>query len=403
MGNGFSGLARHMFNFSTLPPLALYIHIPWCTRKCPYCDFNSHEKKDELPEAAYIDALIRDLEQDLPRVWGRRITSIFIGGGTPSLFSAESIDTLLCAIRARLPFNPDIEITLEANPGSSEAEKFREFRTVGVNRLSIGVQSFNDDRLQAIGRIHGRREAIRAAEAAHAAGFDNFNLDIMFALPGQRIEQALADINTAIDLQPTHISLYELTIEPNTLFHSQPPILPADDDAWQMQEQCQARLAERGFQQYETSAYAKPGRQCRHNRNYWEFGDYLGIGAGAHAKISAAQPQGITRLWKLKQPHDYLAKIIGAARIGGESVLSPQDAVLEFMINALRLTEGFAPGLFTAQTGLPFAMVEPPLLDAQQRGLIERSAMAIRPTETGKRLLNDLLQLFMPEPMGADR
>ena len=392
---------RAVFNFSTLPALALYIHIPWCTRKCPYCDFNSHEKKDELPEAAYVKALIADLEHDLPRVWGRRVSSIFIGGGTPSLFSPEALDILLSAVRARVTVLPDAEITLEANPGSSEAQKFRDFRAAGINRLSIGVQSFSDDRLQDIGRIHGRREAIRAAEAAHAAGFDNFNLDIMFALPNQRTEQALADINTAIALEPTHISLYQLTLEPNTLFYNSPPVLPDDDVAWTMQEQCQASLAERGYQQYEISAYAKAGRQCRHNLNYWQFGDYLGIGAGAHAKISAAQPQEIRRLWKVKQPRDYMEKTDSGQHIGGEKLLAPDDAVLEFMLNALRLNEGFQEKLFTTHTGLEFAVIEKPLKEAEERGLIERKDSTVCTTPTGQRFLNDLLELFMPEQTGT--
>lgn len=384
------------FNFTALPPLALYVHIPWCARKCPYCDFNSHEKSGELPQKGYVDALISDLEQDLPRVWGRRVTSIFIGGGTPSLFSPEAIDRLLCGIRARLTVNPDAEITLEANPGSSEMQKFHEFRGAGINRLSIGVQSFNDDLLHGLGRIHGRREAIAAAEVAHAAGFDNFNLDLMFALPNQRVEQAVSDVNTAMALEPTHISLYQLTIEPNTLFHHQPPVLPGDEEAWQMQEQCQAQLAEGGFYQYEVSAYAKTGRQCRHNLNYWQFGDYLGIGAGAHGKITDASQQGITRIWKQKQPQAYLDSAGNPACIGEETALSPNDAAFEFMLNALRLNGGFATHLFTERTGLPLSCIEQPLRQAEQRGLIECDALAIRPTELGRRYLNDLTELFLP-------
>ncbi|MEO5573737.1 MAG: radical SAM family heme chaperone HemW [Gammaproteobacteria bacterium] len=385
-----------MFNFVALPPLSLYIHLPWCARKCPYCDFNSHEKKDALPEREYVQALIHDLEQDLPRVWGRRVTSIFIGGGTPSLFSPDAIDRLLCGIRARLTVNPDAEITLEANPGSSEMQKFHEFRGAGINRLSIGVQSFNDDLLSSVGRIHGRREAIVAAEAAHAAGFDNFNLDLMFGLPGQRISQAIADVNTAIALEPTHISLYQLTIEPNTLFHHQPPVLPTDDESWQMQEQCQEMLADGGFSQYEVSAYAKAGRQCRHNLNYWQFGDYLGIGAGGHGKITDGSQQGITRIWKQKQPQTYLDSAGSPACIGEETALSPDDAAFEFMLNALRLSEGFATPLFTERTGLPLSHIEKPLNQAEQRGLIECDAQEIRPTELGKLYLNNLTEFFLP-------
>lgn len=397
------------FAFAALPPLTLYIHIPWCQRKCPYCDFNSHENTTQISEQAYVDALIADLEQDLPSVWGRRISSIFIGGGTPSLFSPESFDKLLCAVRARLAVSPEAEITLEANPGSSEAQKFRDFRALGINRLSIGVQSFNDDMLHALGRIHGRREAIRAAEAAHAAGFDNFNLDLMFALPQQKIGQALDDVNTAIALEPTHISYYQLTLEPNTLFHKQPPALPTDDDAWQMQELGQELLAVRGFQQYEVSAYAQPGRQCLHNVNYWQFGDYLGIGAGAHAKISDAGQQNITRACKSRQPRDYVNGLMGdpcdpsrfetKRSIGGASLLSPQDAVWEFMINALRLTEGFPCGLFTDHTGLPVSVLERPLMLAQERGLLVCNGQTIQPTTLGKQFLNDLVQIFMPEAM----
>lgn len=385
-----------MFNFTALPPLSLYIHLPWCARKCPYCDFNSHEKKDALPEREYVQALIHDLEQDLPRVWGRRVTSIFIGGGTPSLFSPDAIDRLLCGIRARLTVNPDAEITLEANPGSSEMQKFHEFRGAGINRLSIGVQSFNDDLLSSVGRIHGRREAIVAAEAAHAAGFDNFNLDLMFGLPGQRISQAIADVNTAIALEPTHISLYQLTIEPNTLFHHQPPVLPTDDESWQMQEQCQEMLADGGFSQYEVSAYAKAGRQCRHNLNYWQFGDYLGIGAGGHGKITDGSQQGITRISKQKQPQTYLDSAGSPACIGEETALSPDDAAFEFMLNALRLSEGFATPLFTERTGLPLSHIEKPLNQAEQRGLIECDAQEIRPTELGKLYLNNLTEFFLP-------
>ncbi len=421
---------RAVFNFSALPPLSLYIHIPWCARKCPYCDFNSHAQPDKLPETAYIDALIRDLEHDLPRVWGRRVTSIFMGGGTPSLFSPEALDKLLCAVRARLTVNPDAEITLEANPGSSEYAKFKEFRAVGINRLSIGVQSFNEDMLRRLGRIHGRREAIAAAEAAHAAGFDNFNLDLMYGLPEQVLPQALDDLNTALALEPTHLSHYQLTLEPNTWFHRHPPALPDDDVSFEMQGQCQERLAERGFPHYEVSAYAQPGRACRHNVNYWEFGDYLGIGAGAHSKITAVQDarmprtqgcvraadasvapgilplatlahpcasqQGITRIWKQKQPQAYLDSAGNPACIGEETALSTNDAAFEFMLNALRLNGGFATHLFTERAGLPLSCIEQPLRQAEQRGLIERDALAIRPTERGRRYLNDLTELFLP-------
>ncbi len=383
-----------MFHFTTLPPLSLYIHLPWCARKCPYCDFNSHE--GEVQERAYVDALVNDLEQDLPRIWGRPVVSVFIGGGTPSLFSPEALDRLLCAVRARPRLSPQAEITLEANPGSSEYEKFREFRALGINRLSIGVQSFDDDSLKRLGRIHGRSEALRAAEAAHEAGFESFNLDLMFGLPEQTLKQAESDIATALALEPAHLSYYQLTLEPNTLFHHQPPQLPEEDVIAAMQERAQERMAERGFQHYEVSAYARKDAQCKHNLNYWQFGDYLGIGAGAHGKITDAQQQAITRLWKLKQPRDYIEKAETPERIGEESLLTPADVAFEFMLNALRLTEGFTSNLFTEHTGLPLSVIDQPLKQAEERGLIERNAQGVRPTAQGQLYLNDLTALFLP-------
>jgi len=385
-----------MHNFTALPPLSLYLHIPWCVRKCPYCDFNSHEKKSGIPEKQYVAALLSDLEQELPEIWGRQVQSIFIGGGTPSLFSPEALDELLCGVRARLNLQAHAEITLEANPGTMEAGKFHEFRSLGINRLSIGVQSFNDDALSRIGRIHGRKEAIRAAEQAHDAGFDNFNLDLMFGLPQQTLALALEDNHTAIALEPTHLSHYQLTLEPNTLFHHNPPVLPQDELLWSMQEQCQEQLAEAGYTHYEVSAFAKAKRQCRHNLNYWQFGDYLGIGAGAHGKISNAQHQSITRRSKLRHPDEYLAKASSPERISTEQQLSEQDAGFEFMLNALRLTDGFAPHLFSDQTGLPISVVEEPLRRAEELELIDWDIKLIRPTEKGRNYLNDLLQLFLP-------
>ena len=385
-----------MFNFTSLPPLSLYVHIPWCVRKCPYCDFNSHEQKNGIPERQYITALISDLEQELPAIWGRQVHSIFIGGGTPSLFSAEALDTLLSIIRARLNLQPNAEITLEANPGTIEADKFHEFHSLGINRLSIGVQSFHADALQRIGRIHGRKEAIRAAELAHDAGFDNFNLDLMFGLPQQSLVQALNDINTAIALEPSHISHYQLTLEPNTQFHHNPPVLPEEELLWSMQEQCQEKLAEANYQHYEVSAYAKPDRRCLHNLNYWQFGDYLGIGAGAHGKISNAQYQTITRTSKLRHPDEYLAKASSPACISSEQTLKPKDAGFEFMLNALRLTEGFAPHLFSDHTGLPISIIEQELRQAEEQELLEWDIKLIRPTERGRNYLNELLQLFLP-------
>ncbi len=382
-----------MLNFASLPPLSLYVHIPWCVRKCPYCDFNSHEARGEVPEREYIDALLRDLEQDLPRVWGRIVHTIFIGGGTPSLFSSEAIDRLLSGIRARLALDQNPEITLEANPGTVELERFQGFRAAGVNRLSIGIQSFDEEKLKALGRIHGHTEALRAAEAARAAGFDNFNLDLMFGLPSQTVEQALSDIRTAIGLRPTHLSAYQLTIEPNTLFHARPPALPDDDAAWDMQSRIQAELAAAGYRQYEISAYAQPGYECRHNLNYWRFGDYLGIGAGAHAKITDAS--GITRLWKVKHPGEYLRTAGTTESFGGEQKLSRHDATVEFMLNALRLTDGFPSPLFQERAGLPISACEPELAQAENQGLIEWNAQTIRPTPQGRRYLNNLLELFV--------
>ena len=384
-----------MFNFAAPPPLSLYIHLPWCVRKCPYCDFNSYRLGEELPEQAYIDALIRDLDQDLPRVWGRRIQSIFLGGGTPSLFSPDSIDALLSAVRARLPFDADSEVTLEANPGSVDLGRFKGFREAGVNRLSIGVQSFEQEKLRALGRIHGREEALRAADAARAAGFDNFNLDLMFGLPNQTVKQALADVRTAIDLAPNHLSVYQLTIEPNTAFYAAPPELPDDDIRWTMQQQLQEVLRDNGYQQYEVSAYAREGKRCKHNLNYWRFGDYLGIGAGAHGKISDAE--GISRTRKINQPNAYMGKAGTAQGITDDRRLSQEDAIVEFMINALRLTDGFPVPLFQERTGLPISVAMNALKTAEQRGWLTRGARTICPTDTGRRFLNDLLCLFLPD------
>jgi oxygen-independent coproporphyrinogen-3 oxidase len=390
-----------MFHFPSLPPLSLYVHLPWCVRKCPYCDFNSHAVRDALPEQAYVDALLRDLDGELPHSEGRTIETIFLGGGTPSLFSPQAIAQLLTGIRARTALAPDAEITLEANPGTVDVERFKGFRDAGVNRLSIGIQSFDDDKLKALGRIHGRAEALRAAQAARTAGFDNYNLDLMFGLPRQTVEQALADIRTALEQQPTHLSAYQLTIEPNTLFHARPPVLPDDDAIWDMQLAIQAELAAAGFKHYEVSAYARPGFECRHNLNYWTFGDYLGLGAGAHGKLTRADT--ITRTWKLKRPEDYLDKAGTTAAIGGTQTLAPDDAAFEFMLNALRLTDGFPATLFTARTGLPLSAIEPALRQAEARGFIVRDADNIRPTATGRRLLNDLLILFLPDTRTAAR
>ena len=386
-----------MFNFTALPPLSLYIHFPWCVQKCPYCDFNSHELKKDLDEKKYIDALISDLEQELPSFWGRSISSIFMGGGTPSLFSPESIDRLISALRARIPFAPNIEITMEANPGTVELGKFNEFNHAGINRLSIGIQSFNDEKLKRLGRIHGRKEAIRAAEYAHDAGFNSFNLDLMYGLPNQSLTQAIDDIETAIALEPKHLSHYQLTIEPNTLFHHHPPTVPNDDKLWEMQEACQEILANHSYLQYEISAYANDEYQCQHNLNYWQFGDYLGIGAGAHGKLTNAPEQKITRSWKVKQPQDYLNKATSSERISGEKILTREDAAFEFMMNTLRLNNGFETEIFQQHVGLPISIIEKQLKHAEEKGWISWDLKRIKPTDRGRQYLNTLLELFIPD------
>jgi putative oxygen-independent coproporphyrinogen III oxidase len=386
-----------MFNFTATPPLSLYIHIPWCVRKCPYCDFNSHAVQENIPEAAYITALIADLEQDLPSVWGRTIETVFIGGGTPSLFSPEGIDRLLGDIRARMPLKPNAEITLEANPGTVDQARFRGFRDAGINRLSIGAQSFQSNLLRNIGRIHDDREAIIAVEAAHHAGFDNINVDLMFGLPGQSTEQALIDLRTATALEPTHISWYELTIEPNTWFHRHPPQPAADDILWDMQQAGSSLLVTKGFERYEISAYARNNQQCRHNLNYWHFGDYLGIGAGAHAKISNAATREITRTAKTRHPRSYLETAHSRQRISTSSRLTVDDVVLEFAMNALRLDRGFSPAIFTAATGLPGTVIEGIINNGVADGLLSRDNTTIKATARGRRYLNELLQQWMPE------
>jgi oxygen-independent coproporphyrinogen-3 oxidase len=381
------------------PPLSLYIHTPWCVQKCPYCDFNSHAAPNGAPETEYIAALLRDLEQDLPRIWGRAISTVFIGGGTPSLFSPASIDALLQGVRARLRLLPNAEITLEANPGTVDIARFEGYRRAGVNRLSIGIQSFDDAMLRRIGRIHGGAEAIKAAQAARLAGFDNFNLDLMFGLPGQTLEAALRDLETAIALQPPHLSWYQLTLEPHTEFaRSPPPALPDDDALWEIQQAGQALLAGGGYGQYEISAYARAGAQCRHNRNYWEFGDYLGIGAGAHGKLSGAD--GIRRYAKPRHPREYLrcygeTTPADSVEADGEP-LRAADAALEFMLNALRLRHGFDETLFSARTGLPLDSIAQPLRQARSRGWLLMENQRITPTPLGLQYLNELLELFVP-------
>jgi len=390
----------------SLPPLSLYIHLPWCLRKCPYCDFNSHEVRgqvSDLPESEYVAALMRDLEAALPLIWGRKVISIFFGGGTPSLFSAQSIDTILSAVRALLPLELLAEVTLEANPGTFEAQKFSDFRAAGINRLSIGIQSFNPRHLQSLGRIHDAGDAHRAVEIARK-NFDNVNLDLMYALPHQTLEEARNDIETAIACGVAHISAYHLTLEPNTLFHRYPPSLPDDDSAAEMQVTIEQTLASAGYINYETSAFAQAGRESRHNMNYWLFGDYLGIGAGAHSKISF--PDKILRQARYKQPKEYLAKAEPEMLASGPPVMEQHevaraDRAFEFMMNALRLTEGFATETFVERTGLPITTIQRQLEEAERRGLIERDYRHIAPTLTGRRFLNDLLQLFLPETSKA--
>jgi oxygen-independent coproporphyrinogen-3 oxidase len=379
-------------NLGTLPPLSLYIHFPWCVRKCPYCDFNSHEVKTSFDEDLYLSALRADLEAALPLVWGRKIYTIFIGGGTPSLMSAAGLDRLLSDVRTLLPIDGNAEITMEANPGTFETEKFRSFHASGVNRLSIGIQSFNSQHLQALGRIHDGDEASRAIDIAQKY-FDNINLDLMFALPGQSLEEAKRDVDIAIKFAPQHLSLYHLTLEPNTYFAKYPPVIPDDDLSAEMQDEIQSRMLQAQYGNYEVSAYAKRGREARHNLNYWNFGDYLGIGAGAHSKLSF--PHRIVRQARYKQPKTYMEESLRGAAVQ-ESIEIPRNEIgFEFMLNALRLNQGFEVNLFNDRTGLLLSSLEKPLNIAEKKGLIERDHKIIRPTILGRRFLNDLQQLFL--------
>ena len=386
-----------MFNFSAPPPLSLYIHFPWCERKCPYCDFNSHALKDELPEQAYIHALLKDLEQELPSVWGRSVHSIFLGGGTPSLFSAAAIEQLLEGVRARLPLHPDAEITLEANPGSAEQERFSGYRKAGVTRLSIGLQSLNDKHLHALGRIHDSAQAIRAVQSARLAGFDNFNLDLMFALPGQETGEAIRDLEQLIELQPPHISWYQLTLEPNTFFHAHPPQVPDDERKWEIQLRGQELLLKHGYIQYEVSAYSRGGQCCAHNLNYWKFGDYLGIGAGAHGKITDGANNCIYRYSRRKHPQDYLATAGTEHSIDTSRKLTEAETVFEFAMNRLRLNQGFSLDEFENRCGLQRLHIIPLLEKAQQRGLLVLEGDIVRHSQKGWLFLDDLIELFLPE------
>lgn len=377
-----------------LPPLSLYIHIPWCVRKCPYCDFNSHTVKDELPEQRYIDALLRDMRDELGAVQGRSIDTIFIGGGTPSLFTPQGIEQILSGIAALTPLSSGAEITMEANPGTFEQERFAGFKAAGINRLSIGIQSFNTEHLQTLGRIHNEKDALHAIQKAQQIGFDNINLDLMHGLPQQTPQQALNDLQQAIDLEPQHISWYQLTIEPNTEFHSKPPTLPEDEALWAIQEQGQALLAQHGYQQYEISAYAQPGRQAQHNLNYWRFGDYIGIGAGAHGKVSWPTDNRINRRWKQRQPKAYMDAL---SPLSGEQNITEDERPFEFMMNALRLSNGVSSDLFAERTGLELQQITPLLQRAIEKGLLIDNPALIAPTEQGKLFLNDLLEMFLVE------
>ena len=377
--------------------MSLYIHIPWCVRKCPYCDFNSHEAKSDLPEQQYVAALIRDLELALPQIWGRKVYTVFIGGGTPSLFSAQSIETILNTVRMLLPLDVNAEITLEANPGTVEVSKFAGYREAGVNRLSLGIQSFNDAHLKALGRIHGANEARRAVEIAQQH-FDNINLDLMYGLPQQTVAEAEADVRTALEFAPQHLSCYHLTLEPNTLFHRYPPALPDDDVSSEMQQRIEQLLATQGYQHYETSAFAQPKKQSRHNLNYWQFGDYLGIGAGAHSKLSFHNK--VLRQMRHKQPQAYIEAVARDAPLQTEHEVGRDQLPFEFMMNALRLNAGVAATLFTERTSLPLLLIQRELEQAQQRGLLLVDLKRIAPTTLGQRFLNDLLQVFLTNPSG---
>lgn len=384
-------------SLAALPPLSVYVHLPWCLKKCPYCDFNSHAWSSgagALPEARYLDALRADLEAALPFVWGRRVHSVFLGGGTPSLFSPDAIATLIGDLRARLPLEPGCEITLEANPGTFERERFRAFRAAGVTRLSIGVQSFDDDRLRALGRVHDGAQARAAIEEA-AAAFETFNLDLMYALPGQTLADLRAELDTALAFAPPHLSIYHLTIEPNTLFATRPPPgLPDDDLASDMLDLIGERTAAAGLERYEVSAFARPGHRCLHNLNYWQFGDYLGLGAGAHGKLSF--PHRVVRQVRWREPVAYMAQALAGRAVSNDEEVARAALPFEFMLNALRLREGFETARYVERTGMPLSSIEPALAEAQRRGLIERDASAVRPTPRGFDFLSDLQALFLP-------
>jgi putative oxygen-independent coproporphyrinogen III oxidase len=380
-----------------LPPLSLYIHLPWCVAKCPYCDFNSHALKGELPEQAYIDALLADLELDLPKVWGRTVHSVFLGGGTPSLFSGGALERLLSGVRARIPLAPNAEITLEANPGTVEHDRFESYRQAGINRISLGIQSFSDRHLKTLGRIHSGDEANRAIDAVRSAGFDNFNLDLMWALPDQSLDEALTDIDQALAFEPPHLSHYQLTIEPNTVFAARPPELPDEDSAWDIQEAADDRLRSAGFSSYEISAWSRPGRASHHNLNYWRFGDYLGIGAGAHGKITLPAEQRIVRQRRKKIPHFYLGAAEDRSFIAEEQAVARQELAFEYFLNRFRLSEPVPWTEFETRTGLSRESISAPLDEAADLGLVRIDSTHIHRTDRGARYLNDLQRMFLPE------
>ena len=387
-------LRQGTLQLTALPPLSLYVHLPWCLRKCPYCDFNSHEMRlAEMPEQRYVNALMADLEAALPLVWGRTVHSIFFGGGTPSLFSPEALDGLLGGIRARLPIEAGCEVTMEANPATFEKDRFRDYRAAGVTRLSVGVQSFNDDFLRALGRVHDSAQAIAAVEEA-AQVFDTFNLDIMYALPGQTLKDLKKDMTIALALESPHVSIYHLTIEPNTYFAKFPPQIPEDESAYEMLDQITEMTGAAGLQRYEVSAYARQGHRCRHNLNYWQFGDYLGLGAGAHSKLSFAHR--IVRQARLREPMLYMEKALAGHCLAHEAQVSRADLPFEFMLNALRLKEGFSLQHFSDRTGLPISTIEPGLQEAESKGWIERDLVNVKPSVRGFDFLNDLQSVFLP-------
>jgi len=381
---------------TSLPPLSVYVHVPWCVRKCPYCDFNSHAAPDELPEDRYLQALTEDLDQSLPQVWGRKVVSVFIGGGTPSLLSAATMDAMLALLRSRLPLLPDAEITMEANPGTVEAARFADFAASGINRISLGIQSFDDDRLRALGRIHDGRAA-REAIAIAQRHVERINLDLMFALPGQTLDGCLDDVETALSFGTEHLSLYHLTLEPNTVFAKYPPELPDDDTAFEMQDRIEARLAGAGYDHYEISAYARPGARCRHNLNYWEFGDYLGIGPGAHGKLSFHDR--ILREARVRNPQSWMDALLDPAaavtHLAESRLVEAKELPFEFMLNALRLADGVPAASFAERTGLNLATIARPLARAVERGLLDEDPTRIRATPLGRRFLNDLQGLFL--------